>query len=116
MSKIPVECEVYGLFADLIPAEALAEGEDLHWGRARQGLTPDFRIRVPTSTGPTDSLAELKFISAGVSWYPRGVEGRGTERRASKLPAEYKNKLAILDRKFHGTTNNETGPAIYKNW
>ena len=62
MSKLPVECEVYGLFADLIPAEALAEGEDLHWGRARQGLTPDFRLTLPTSTGPTDSLAELKFV------------------------------------------------------
>ena len=84
VSKLPVECEVYGLFADLIPAEATAEGEELHWGRARQGLTPDLRLRIPNPiTGPTDSLAELKFVSAGVTWFPRGVVGKGTDRDKS---------------------------------
>ena len=42
VSKLPVDCEVYGLFSDLIPSAATAEGEALQWGRARQGLVPDF--------------------------------------------------------------------------
>ena len=37
-AKLVHDCEVYGLFADLIPAQ----GEDWEWGRARQGLIPDF--------------------------------------------------------------------------
>ena len=81
-------------------------------GSSKTGTYARFSFDAPTSTGPTDSLAELKFVSAGVSWYPRGVEGRGTERRASKLPAEYKYKLAVLDRRFHDTSDNETGPLV----
>ena len=46
-------------------------------GRARQGLIPDFRLRLPTPEGLTDHLAELKFVSAGVSWFPKGGEGEG---------------------------------------
>ena len=42
------DCEVYGLFSDLIPAQALDQGQDLEWGRARQGLVPAFRLRLPT--------------------------------------------------------------------
>jgi hypothetical protein len=78
---------VYGLFADLIPAHAVTQrGDSLDWGRARQGLVPDFKIRLPTPEGLTDDLAELKFIGAGVSWFPRGVRGKGTDRRAAGLP------------------------------
>ena len=52
------DCEVYGLFSDLIPAQALGQGEELEWGRARQGLIPDFRLRLPTPPGGlTDHLA-----------------------------------------------------------
>ena len=77
ISKLPVECDVYGLFA-----------------------------------GPTDSLAELKFISAGVTWFPRGVDGKGTDRRAARLSGEYKRALAKLDTKFHRTPKNQTGPLV----
>ena len=34
------DCEVYGLFADLVPAQV----EVLQWGRARPGLNPNFRL------------------------------------------------------------------------
>ena len=95
------DCEVYGLFADLIPAQALGQGEELEWGRARQGLIPDFRMRLPTPGGLSDSLAELKFISAGVSWFPRGVGGKGVDRRANGLANLYKKKLVPLDVKYH---------------
>ena len=37
-------------------------------------VSPDLRIRLPTSSGPTDSLAELKVISAGVTWFPCTME------------------------------------------
>ena len=86
-------CEVYGLFSDLLQAVEQAEGGDLEYRRSRQGLIPDFCIRLPTPEGISDSLAELKILSAGVTWYPRGVVWRGTERRAAGLPALYRRKL-----------------------
>ena len=58
-SKLPHDVEVYGAFADLLPANAVEEGGELQWVRARQGLVPDFRLRLPTPEGLTDSLAEL---------------------------------------------------------
>ena len=67
-AKLPEDCEVYGLFSDLLPASVENAGGDLEWGRARQGLVPDFRFRLPTPEGNTDCLAELKIISAGVTW------------------------------------------------
>ena len=46
------DSEVYGLIADWIPAQAMAQGEELQWGRARQGLIPDFKLQIPTPEGP----------------------------------------------------------------
>ena len=113
-AKVPHDCEVYGLFSDLIPAAAEADGAGLEWVRARQGLIPDFRLRLPTPEGTTDSLAELKITSAGVTCYPRGVAGRGTDRRANGLPTLYRNKLAKYDRKYHGTAQGQTGPLVQR--
>ena len=53
---------------------AEGSGGELEWGRARQGLIPDFRLRLPTQEGTSDCLAELKVVSAGATWYPRGVK------------------------------------------
>ena len=106
------DCEVYGLFSDLIPAQALAQGEALEWGRARQGLIPDFRLRLPTPGGTTDRLAELKFVSAGISWFPRGAKGKGTDRRAAGLPQLYRKKLIPFDSKYHHTPDGQTGPLV----
>ena len=50
----------------------------LQWGRARQGKVPDFMFLLSTPDGLRPSLAELKIISAGKTWYPRGVKGKGT--------------------------------------
>ena len=111
-AKVIHDCEVYGMFADLIPAHASAQGEDLQWGRARQGLIPDFRLRLPSPGGLTDHLAELKFVGAGVSWFPRGVAGKGTDRRANGLPNLYKNKLVPLDARFHATLPGQRGPLV----
>ena len=111
-AKLPLDCEVYGLFSDLIPAGEQAAGGDLEWGRARQGLIPDFRLRLPTPEGTSDCLAELTITSAGVTWYPRGVEGRGTDRRAGGLQSLYRGKLQKFDRKYHGTVPGQSGPLV----
>ena len=111
-AKLVHDCEVYGLFADLIPAQATAQGEDLEWGRARQELIPDFRLRLHHPGGLTNTLVELKFVSAGENWFPRGVAGRGSDRRANGLPNLYKQKLVPLDARFHGTPDGQSGPLV----
>ena len=113
-AKLPVDCEVYGLFSDLLPAAAEAMGGDLEWGRARQGLIPDYRLRLPTPEGISDCLAELKFVSAGVTWYPRGAQGRGTDRRSGLLQAEYRRKLSKYDQKYHRTGPGQSDPLVQR--
>ena len=109
---LPHDVEVFGLFAHLLPAVATQQGGELQWARARQGLVPDFRIRLPTPEGPSDCLAELKIISAGVTWHPRGVKGKSVERRAAGLAGYYKRELAKYDRRFYGTTGEQAGPLV----
>ena len=52
------------------------------------------------------------MTSAGVTWYPRGVDGRGTDRRAGGLQALYRSKLEKFDRKYHGTVAGQGGPLV----
>ena len=112
LSKIPVDCEVYGQFADLLPASLTQEDGELQWGRARQGKVPDFKFLLPTPEGPKSALAELKVLSCGKTWYPRGVKGKGTSRRAARLSQEYIGKLRDLDSRFHGTAIGASGPLV----
>ena len=114
-SQLRAECEVYGLFRDLIPVQALGQEEDLQRGRGRQGLLPDFRLELPSPAGePELRLAELKIIGAVEIWYPRsGALARrksGVERRVIPLPGEYSTPLAKLDRKYHGVAVGQVGP------
>ena len=81
LSGVHVDCEVYGQFADLLPATLMQEGGELQWGRARQGVVPDFKFMVNSPDGPQSSLAELKIISAGKTRYPRGVAGKGMDKQ-----------------------------------
>ena len=111
-AKLPHDVEVYGLFAHLLPAVLTEQGGELQWARARQGLVPDFRFRLPTPQGPTDTLAELKVISAGSTWHPAGVQGTGVDRRAATLASYYRRELAKYDRQFHGTVGEEKGPLV----
>ena len=60
-------------------------------------------------------LAELKVIGAGPSRYPRGLASsrdKAVNRRARKLPAEYRHKLAQLDTTYSGTRQGEVGPCV----
>ena len=62
LAGIPADCEVYGLFSDLLPPARVQEGGELHLARARQEQVPDFRFLLPTPEGPQSCLAELKLV------------------------------------------------------
>ena len=118
-ANIRAECEVYGLFKDIIPVQALEQEQELQRGRGRQGLLPDFKIELPSAVGePTERLAELKIIGAVPKWYPRSGglarKRKAVERRAAPLPGEYKTPLAKLDSKYHGTPHGQQGPLVRK--
>ena len=101
LAGVPLDCEVFGKFSDLLPATLMEAGGELQGGRQRQGKIPDFQITFPTPEGPLPRLAELKVVSAGVAVYPRGAKGKGTERRARKLTKEYEDILRGYDVRFH---------------
>jgi hypothetical protein len=109
LAEGPADCEVYGLFGDLLPAALMEEGGELQWVRARQGKVPDFKFLLPSPEGPVQCLAELKVISAGKTWFPRGVIGKGTNRRAAGLTTEYEAKLRDYDVRFHGAEPRRRG-------
>jgi hypothetical protein len=109
LAQLPVDCEVYGLFSDLLPAQLQEEGGELQWGRSRQGAVPDFKFLLPTPEGPTPRLAELKCINAGETWYPRGEGVKGTVKRADRLTYEYEKKLWDYDVRFHGAEPRPDG-------
>ena len=102
LSGVQVDCEVFGLFSDLLPAVLVREGGELQHARARQGLVPDFKLLLNTPEGPYNCLAELKMIGAGKTWYPRGRAGKGTERRATELSTAYERALWKYDTRFYG--------------
>ena len=54
----------------------------------------------------------MKFVSAGVSWFPKGVAGRGTDRRAGGLQQLYRKKLLPLDSRYHNTPPGQAGPLV----
>ena len=109
LDKVPVDCEVYGLFSDLLPACLLEDGGELQFKRQRQGAIPDFKFLFNTPEGPMSRLAELKCINACKTWYKPGEVGKGAERRAARLEYEYTKKLRDYDVRFHGTRPWERG-------
>ena len=61
--------------------------------------------------GPTERfLAEIKICGAGPTRYPRGSTDKAMDRRARLLPAEYRKKVADVDRAHHGTLPGQVGP------
>ena len=111
-ARVPIDCEVFGIFQDLIPAALTAEGGELQFGRNRAGLCPDFRLRLPSAVGPLDSLGELKFIYTGVSRYPISSTEKQVDRRAREFPGSYRRPLERLDRLHDGTLDGEVGPLV----
>ena len=95
---MPCTCEVFGLFAPLLPQPAR---EEVDWfpRRKRQGLVPDFQATVPEGY---QVLLELKVIGLGPTWYNRGDLARccATAARARAVPQEYIHKARALDQRF----------------
>ena len=60
-SNLRAECEVFGLFRDLIPVEALEVEEELQIGQGRQGLLPDFIMEFSSPMGQPESLNSLEL-------------------------------------------------------
>ena len=109
LAAVQCDCEVFGLFSDLLPAALVEPGGELQYGRQRQGKVPDFKFLLSTPEGPVPRLAELKVISAGRTWYPRGQGGKGVERRAGRLTWEYEDRLKRYDIRFHGAERRQQG-------
>jgi hypothetical protein len=53
-------------------------------------------------------LAELKCISAGLTWYQAHV--KAVDQRAREIPKIYLDKAQDIDRKYCGTHPNNVGP------
>ena len=51
-ARLEVEPEVFWLFRDIIPAEAMGEGGELETVRGRSGCVPDLRLGFPVNLAP----------------------------------------------------------------
>ena len=103
---IPADCEVFNLFAAVIPQEGLNRIER---GRKRQGLVPDFRLQAEEGGG--DVLCELKCMSASNTRYPlaRRRDGmRAVDKRAEGLTADYQATARRTDWQYCGTPRPPT--------
>jgi len=120
---VGVECEVFGLFAHLIPQAELQRG--LPRGRKRQGLVPDFRLKFQrgresgagagaSSRGSESVLAELKVLSCCKTRYPQGNLAKAVDRRAEQLPGEYLKKAKDVGQRFCGAAVGQQGPVEEK--
>ena len=115
---IETDCEVFNIFARLIPQQGLSR---LEQGRKRQGLVPDFRLRVPAVDGRGPQvedlvLAELKVISCCPTRYLRNPRStiKAVDRRAATLPAEYRQHARKIDREYGGVQEGVVGPVEAK--
>ena len=96
----------FNIFSALIPQDGLSRMEQ---GRKRQGLVPDFRLRVPGVGGGCPQgeevvLAELKVISCCPTRYLRNpcTLLKAVDRRASTLPNEYRQHAGKVDSEYGG--------------
>ena len=108
-SGVIANAEAYGLFSPFIPAAATSNGGDLQSNKDRQGLIPDFLITFPAEHGEaSNNLAELKCISAGLTWYQ--TQQKAVDQRAKLIPNDYKNKARKIDTKYHNSATGHVGP------
>ena len=109
---IPCSCEVFGLFAPLLPQEARAELQVVP-KRKRQGLVPDYLVTLPQGF---ETLLELKVIGGGPSHYVNGGVSRcrAVAARARAIPQEYRSKALALDHRHCGVAEGTPGPVSQK--
>ena len=108
-SGVIANAEPYGLFSPLIPSTATSDGGVLQSTRDRQGLIPGFLITYPAEHGEaSNNLAELKVISAGLTWYQS--QQKAVDQKAKQIPNLYRSKARQIDTKYNGTTAGQVGP------
>ena len=108
-ARLPIDIEVYGTFAPHIPVAALDENGDLHHFRDRQGLVPDFMFKLPLTNGPpSDTLADVKGLNAGKTWYQN--RDKQVNVRSRLVDSEYRRALRKIDQKYNLSEEGETGP------
>ena len=114
-SRMPFQCEVFNLFAHLIPQQGLSRMER---GRKRQGLVPDFLLELDGERGQkNDELAELKVICCCPSRYtlipppphPDRETVKAVDKRARVLTEEYRKKARDVDRVYGGAVDGTVG-------
>ena len=113
-AKVDHTTEVFGLFAALIPQDALSRYDR---GRKRQGLVPDFRLKTDNNTGAArHQLAELKLISCCDAWYAPSAGGnvRAVDKRANGLPTLYRRKAREADKETREASGVVRGPVEQK--
>ena len=112
---MPFQCEVFNMFAHLIPQQGLSRMER---GRKRQGLVPDFLLELDGERGQKrDELAELKVICCCPSRYtlipPHPLPDReyvkAVDKRARVLTEEYIKKARNVDRVYGGAAEGTVG-------
>ena len=117
---LDVECEVFNVFARYIPQQGLSR---LERGRKRQGMVPDFALRLPAELaqvigvgGNSAVLAELKVLSSCPTRYRRAPRAavKAVTKRAGELPGEYARKARTMDVEYGGVPEGEVGPVARK--
>ena len=92
-------------------------------GRKRQGMVPDFSLRLPGELshvlgveGNSAVLAELKVLSSCPTRYRRAPRAsvKAVTRRAGELPGEYARKAKTMDVEYGGVPEGEVGPVTRK--
>ena len=109
---VPIQSEVFHLFAQVIPQRGLSRIER---GRKRDGMVPDFKFP-GWEAGEESFLAELKGISSNKTRYPRNPRPatRAVDRRAAGLTADYERIARKADEEYCGTPKGEVGPVLSK--
>ena len=99
--------EVSGLFRAVIGQQGVFDGRP---ERTRNGLFPDFLI----DWGPEypDELCNVKCCQGKSYFDARSVEDRcgGVERRARRVPSEYRRKARKADREYNDWDAESNGP------
>ena len=113
---ILAEVEPYGVFADVVPQQALNR---VQGHRASQAIIPDLRVELPSEEGGTKtSYLEVKTVS-GRKWYQPANE-RAVKRRDIAIEKEYVKNAEKADLKHYGVAKgpisrrlNEIQPIVW---
>ena len=105
---VPIKCEVLHLFTRHVNVAGRAH---LNTRRGRQGIIPDFEVKVGNKT----VLYDLKTIGLNKTRYmvtlPQSSEPQyAVRRRACQVPRSYKTKAHNVDVQFNNTPQGQTGP------